>query len=55
MDTEQIRAALADRVLRRVADATGINYWTLMRFASGKRTPRAHTLDRLRVYLETGK
>jgi hypothetical protein len=52
MDTEQMRAALHDRVIRRVADATGLNYWTLLRFANGTRTPRAQTLDKLRAYLE---
>jgi hypothetical protein len=50
MDTEQLRAALQDRVIKRVAKAAGINYWTLLRFASGERTPRAVTLDKLREY-----
>ena len=54
MDTEQLRAALADRTLKRVAEATGINYHTLLRFASGERTPRAQTLDILREYMRGG-
>jgi len=52
MDTEQLRQALQDRVIRRVADACDINYWTLLRFANGQRTPRAQTLDKLRAYIE---
>jgi hypothetical protein len=51
MDTEQLRAALADRTIKRVSEATGINYHTLLRFANGDRTPRAQTLDVLRAYL----
>lgn len=52
MDTEEMRQALQDRVIRRVADAAGVNYYTLLRFANGQRTPRAQTLDKLRAYLE---
>lgn len=52
MDTEQLRQALQDRVIRRVADAIGCNYWTLLRFANGQTTPRAQTLDKLRAYME---
>jgi|DEB0MinimDraft_10_1074344.scaffolds.fasta_scaffold89360_2 hypothetical protein len=52
MDTEELREALQDRVIRRVAKACDINYWTLLRFANGERTPRAHTLDKLRQYIK---
>ena len=52
LDTEQIRAALQDRNLLRVSQASVVNYWTLLRFASGKRTARAHTLDKLRAYIQ---
>jgi len=52
MDTEQLRQALRDRVIKRVADSCDINYWTLLRFAKGQRTPRAQTLDKLRAYIE---
>jgi transcriptional regulator with XRE-family HTH domain len=52
LDTDQLRAALADRTIKRVAEATGINYYTLLRFANGQRTPRAHTLDVLRAYMK---
>lgn len=51
MDNDQLRDALKDRTLKKVAAAAGINYWTLLRFASGERTPRAVTLDKLRAYL----
>ena len=54
MNTDELRAALQDRVIKRVATAAGINYWTLLRFASGQRIPRAVTLDKLRDYLKTG-
>lgn len=55
MDTEQLRAALHDRNVRRVSEATGINYWTLLRFKSGERTSKPHTLDKLRAYIEGAK
>jgi hypothetical protein len=55
MDAEQLRAALHDRIIRRVSEATGINYHTLLRFASGERTPRAKTLDILREYMRGDK
>lgn len=50
MDTDQLRAALQDRVIKRVAELAGVNYWTLLRFAKGERTPHARTLDKLRAY-----
>ena len=52
MDTEQLRRALQDRVIKRVATEIGCNYWTLLRFANGRTTPRAQTLDKLRAYME---
>jgi hypothetical protein len=51
MDTEQLRAALQDRKISHVAEAAGVNYWTLLRFANGERTPRAQTLDKVRAYI----
>jgi len=51
VDTEQLRAALQDRNIKAVSDATGINYWTLLRFARGDRTSQAQTLDVLRAYI----
>jgi len=51
MDEEQIRNALNDRNLRRVADATGIHHNTLVRFRKGHNPPREGTLDKLREYL----
>jgi len=55
MDTEQLRASLHDRNIRRVSEATGINYWTLLRFKSGERTSLPHTLDKLRAYIDGTK
>jgi hypothetical protein len=54
MDTDQLRAALQDRIIKRVADAAGVNYWTLLRFAKGQRVPHARTLDKLRAYFKAG-
>jgi len=51
MDEDQIRNALNDRNLRRVADATGIHHNTLVRFRKGHNPPREGTLDKLREYL----
>ena len=51
MDEDQIRNALNDRNLRRVADATGIHHNTLVRFRKGHNPPRESTLDVLREYL----
>jgi hypothetical protein len=55
MNVDQIRAALHDRNLKRVSEVTGVNYYTLQRFASGKLTPRAQTLDVLRDYIKGAK
>lgn len=55
MDTEDMRRALQPYNLRAVARDTGINYFTLWRFARGKRTSTAHTLDKLRAYMERDK
>ena len=55
MDTEQLRQALQPYNLRAVARDTGINYFTLWRFARGKRTSQAETLDKLRAYLAGGQ
>jgi len=46
-----LRSLMGDKNVKRVAEATGINYHTLLRFANGERTPRAQTLDVLRAYL----
>jgi hypothetical protein len=54
MDTEQLRAALQDRNIKRVAEGAGVNYWTLLRFANSERTPRAQTLDKVRAYVLRG-
>ena len=51
MDTEQLRAALQDRNIKAVAASADVNYWTLLRFANGERTPRAQTIDKVRAYI----
>lgn len=52
MDKEQIKDALSDRNLRRVAEASGVNYFTLCRFMNGTtQNPEDENLDRLRKYL----
>lgn len=53
MSIEEIRAALEDRNLRKVADATGLHHNTLLGIRSGKvASPSFGTLDVLRRYLE---
>ncbi|MDZ7904931.1 MAG: hypothetical protein U5N55_03535 [Cypionkella sp.] len=54
MNVEEIRVALGVYNLTRVAEATGVNYYTLQRFASGKLVPRATTLDTIREYIKGG-
>lgn len=51
MTIEEIRAALADRNLIKVAERTGIGYQTLRRIYSGTTDPRATTIEQLTKYL----
>lgn len=49
---EQIRARLADRNLKKVADASGINYFTLFRLANGYvETPTPRIIEAVSEYL----
>jgi len=52
MDAQEIRERLADRIPRKVADATGLHYITVLRFMKpGSPEPRETTLKLLREYL----
>jgi len=52
MNEQEIRERLADRIPRKVADATGLHYITILRFMKGDGpAPRESTLDLLRQYL----
>lgn len=53
MDAQKIRERLADRIPRKVADATGLHYITVLRFLKGEGPePRKSTLTALQNYLE---
>jgi len=52
MDAQEIRERLADRIPRKVADATGLHYITVLRFMKpDSPEPRETTLKLLREYL----
>ena len=51
MTESEIREALRDRVLKRVAEATGIGHNTLVRLKLGHVKPHRSTLARLEEYL----
>lgn len=51
MTEDEIRNLLNDRILPRVADATGLNYDTVRRFARGEGPFRRSTLMALDRYL----
>ncbi len=52
MTLSEIQAALQDRRLRRVAEATGLHYNTVRAIASGTNTnPSLSTMQALEVYL----
>ena len=52
MNEQEIRERLADRIPRKVADATGLHYITILRFMKGGGPPpRESTLNLLRGYL----
>lgn len=52
MTEDQIRERLKDRVLTRVAKATGLHYATVRRFAKGQGPFHASTLSNLARYLD---
>jgi DNA-binding phage protein len=51
MSAEQIRAALRDRNLKAVAEATGLSPGTLYRLVRGSKKPHRATLAVLEAYL----
>lgn len=51
MTEDEIRQKLKDRVLLRVADATGLHYATVRRFMHGKGPFSRSTLSNLERYL----
>ena len=51
MTEDEIRERLKDRVLSRVADATGLHYATVRRFMAGKKIPNPLTIKLLAEYL----
>lgn len=56
MTIDEIRAALEDRNLKKVAEATGLHHNTLLGIRSGKvGTPSFGTVDVLRRYLEPAR
>jgi len=51
MTAEQIRAALYDRVLRRVAEGSGVSERTLKNIVAQRHKPQPGTLEKLTKYL----
>lgn len=51
MQEDEIRERLRDRILPRVADATGLNYDTVRRFARGEGPFRRSTIKTLERYV----
>jgi hypothetical protein len=52
LNLEQIRAGLADRKLKVVAQETGLNYMTVWRISSGnQKNPKFATVAQLSEYL----
>jgi len=51
---EQIRAALSDRNLSKVAERTGLSADTLYRIVNGEGTPTHATLVVLSIYVDGG-
>ena len=52
MQEDEIRERLKDRILPRVADATGLHYATILRFVKGDGPFRRSTLAVLEAYLK---
>ena len=52
MTLGQIREALADLNLTRVAEATGVNYHTVARLANGSAEPGYETVRLIVLYLQ---
>jgi transcriptional regulator with XRE-family HTH domain len=52
MTLEELQSALNDRILLRVAEATGLNPHTLYRIKKGKHKPNIGTIKLLAKYLK---
>ena len=51
MTIEEIRKGLADRIILKVSEATGLHYNTVRAIARGKTTPSYLTAEILSAYL----
>jgi transcriptional regulator with XRE-family HTH domain len=51
MELHEIRNALSDRIIAKVAKATGLNPHTIYRIKKGKANPNKSTLKLLSTYL----
>lgn len=51
MTIQEIQNALSDRIIAKVAEATGLNPHTIYRIQKGKTTPNKSTLKLLANYL----
>jgi DNA-binding XRE family transcriptional regulator len=52
MNLEEIRKALEDRIIIKVAEGTGLNPHTIYRIQKGKHTPNIGTMKLLARYLK---
>lgn len=52
MNLEEIRKALQDRIISKVAEATGLNAHTIYRIQKGKHKPNIGTMKLLARYLK---
>lgn len=52
MELHQVRKALHDRIIAKVAEATGLNPHTIYRIKQGKANPNKSTLKLLSNYLK---
>ena len=52
MEVHQVRKALGDRIIAKVAEATGLNPHTIYRIKQGKTNPNKSTLKLLSNYLK---
>jgi len=52
MELQQVRNALSDRIIAKVAEATGLNPHTIYRIKKGKANPNKSTLKLLSNYLK---
>ena len=53
MNLDQVRHALRDRIIAKVAEATGLNPHTIYRIKQNKTNPNKSTLKLLAHYLES--